>query len=153
MHTTKQDIQRLKEDFRIEAVAVMDSEKLLQKELADELGVNQSTICRWISYQGDIDFPASLIPALHEKFPALGFTLLRWQAERMGYAITKRPDRKNLNGNVLDEMIDMNSYLARLLDDIRDGKVRLREAKKMLSMMSELIQKANMEIEEMPEER
>jgi len=121
MHSTKVEVTRLREDLRTTVNEIMHEKRLVQKQLADALGVDQSTISRWLSYDGESDFPASLTPALTLQMQPLGRAILQFQADRMNLDVVKRNISLELNHTIEDEALDIVKYLGSLVDEFKTG--------------------------------
>jgi len=99
----------------------MHEYRLVQKQLADELGVDQSTISRWFSFDGESDFPASLTPVLAQRpqLKPLAIAILEFQADRMGYDLIKRVKHAELDGHLDDEMLEIVKHLGRVVEEFK----------------------------------
>jgi predicted site-specific integrase-resolvase len=149
VHYFDERIQRLTEDFKIECLQTITEEEITRQEIADILTVNHTTISRWFS-SGDLHFPACLVPALNTPhLKPLAESMLRFQASRLGYSLSKRICASSLDGKIDDEVFDVVQHLGRAVQAVKDGKISLRNCRKELQGVIEAAQQAMQELDGM----
>ena len=150
MHSRRDHCNRLRDEFREEANRTIDERKILEKQLADALGVDQSTVHRWLvyDYEDKADFPASLVPALLDEYPELALTMLRFQARAMHCQIIPIIQHGALNGSILDEVLTLSQFTGRLAGAVKEGRLDPRKCESSLIAIREAADGALAEIAE-----
>jgi transcriptional regulator with XRE-family HTH domain len=150
MHSTKVEVTRIREDFRSSVNEIMHAERLVQKQVADKLGVDQSTISRWLSFEGDSDFPAPFTSLLTLQLEPLAIAILKFQADRMGYDVVKRVKVSALNGELDDEMLEIVEHLGHIVEDSRtSGLGGYKKCRARLDAIGDAVAKAKEELNTM----
>ena len=133
MHISSNDVTRTRQDFRDRVIEVIHRMKLTQKEIADACGVHQSTVHRWFSYGGDIDFPAALTRVLSEgPLKSLGLAILEFQAAGLGVEPRQIDAANRLDGSIIDDTLTITGHIGKLARLVGDGKLNHTEARKQL---------------------
>jgi len=128
----------------------MHEERLVQKQLAARLGVDQSTISRWLSFEGESDFPASLISALTLECEPLGVAMLKFNADKMGYDVVKRVRASELDGTLTDEVFDIMKHLGRVVEEFKtSGPGGYKKCRAQLDAIADAVAKAKEELNTM----
>lgn len=148
MHSRRDRCNRLRDEFREEANRTIDEKRILEKQLADALGVDQSTVHRWLVYdfEDKADFPASLVPALLEEYPELALTMLRFQARAMHCQIIPLLSHGPLNGSILDEVLTLSQFTGRLAGAVKEGRLDSHKCENSLLAIREAADQALVEI-------
>jgi hypothetical protein len=154
VHTWKSIPQNLARDFKIHCLQQINDLTLTQTDVAEPIGVNNSTVSRWFDVSGDLNFPACFIPALNtSKTIPLATSMLTFGAERLGMVLTRKiPVRGMLDGSLDDETLDMVKHLGKLVEDARrDCKGKIRLCKRDVMKIHEATLRALEEIRQMEE--
>ena len=131
MHIANDDVNRTRQDFRDRMLEVIHRLKITQKEIADACGVHQSTVHRWFSYGGDVDFPAALTRALTEgPLKELGLAILGFQASGLGVEPRQVNLEGRLNGSILDDTLLITGHIGALARLVNDGQLNYADARK-----------------------
>jgi len=127
----------------------MHEHRLVQKQLEDALGVNQSTISRWFSFEGESDFPAPLTPVLAcvPQLQPIAIAILQFQADAMGYDIVKRTKRETLNGALDDEALEIMEHLGRVVENFKASEPgSYKKCRAHLDALGDAVAKAKAEL-------
>ena len=155
MHITRDDVNRLRADFRDRVLEILQTTRLTQKELADACGVHQTTVHRWFSYEGDVDFPAALTPALVStpEMKLIAEAIVSFQAAKLGLEVRQLSVRGGLDGSIVDDTLNIAEDVGRLAQLVKNGKVDYAKARKTLEEIRTQANVALLEIERMPDPR
>jgi hypothetical protein len=154
VHTWKSIPQNLARDFKVHCLQQINDLALTQTDVAEPIGVNNSTVSRWFDVSGDLNFPACFIPALNTgKTIPLATAMLSFAAERLGMVVTRKiPVVGTLDGSLDDETLDMMKHLGKLVEDARkDGESKIRDCKRDLTKIHEAVLRAMEEVRQMEE--
>ncbi len=151
MHFFNRNAQRLCEDLRARILIVMQEHNITQEMLAEALGVHQSTISRWLSYEGDIHFPAALTSLLKsEKLYPVALEIIRFQAEQLELIVHKNVSYKHiLDGSLNDEALGIVEHIGKVVSHAREGKTKVRQCRAELEKIKDLVDRALQEIKTM----
>ena len=143
------------QQFKLECLRAINEHDIKQEEIASVCGVNPSTVTRWFDTDGDLQFPAALIPCLNtERLFPLATELLRFAADRLGLVLTRKIRVTGcLNASIQDETLDIVEHVGKLAEiakkDVKSDPSSLRSGKLRLLKIIEAAQGGLAEIDEM----
>lgn len=147
MHLQKQESRQLNEAFRARVIALLDDQRITQEEIADALGVSQSTVSRYLAYGGDMMFPAALTPTLNTpRLRPLAIEILRFQAERLGVSLQPTIGKPELDGALDDECAMITVHLGKLIEEVKRDPTRLPHLRRQVEMIDGYVERARAEI-------
>jgi hypothetical protein len=131
--------QRRVEDFKAFFSELATATRTKQEAIAYALGVNQSSVAQWMNPEGDRHFPAALIPELPGEMAA---ETLRYLTRQIGVR-----DKKELNGMIEDEVVDLDEATGRFIQLYRNPKSTKTEMIAEANKMKLIIDRAIAEVE------
>lgn len=149
MHFFDTAVARLAQDFKARAWESIQDHQITQEDIAAALGVEQSTVSRWMSVAGDLHLPAFAVPALaDERVLPLRKDLIDFIARRSAYVIARRlPIVGTLNGSLDDETMELTAHLGRIAEQVTRGRLDARRARHEITKMREALDRAEAELE------
>ena len=143
------------QQFKLECLRAINEHDIKQEEIASVCGVNPSTVTRWFDVDGDLQFPAALIPCLNtERLLPLATELMQFAANHLGLIITRKIRvTGSLNASIQDETLDIVEHVGKLAEiakkEVQSDPMSLRNGKLRLVKIIEAAQHGLSEMEEM----
>lgn len=139
-HFMTKRYQRLNDDLKARILSAICEQRVTQEEIADSVGLSQSTVSRYLTYGGDLMWPAALTPALDTpRLKSIAVEIVRFQAEGLGYSLVSLPSNLALDGKISDEVLSIVTYLGRLSETVQDHPERVPELRKQVNHIDEVL--------------